>query len=144
MRVLVQRVKHASVTVADKVVGSIDHGLLAFLGICHEDKPEDTVWMVNKMLNLRIFRDDQDKMNLSVKDVGGSVLVVSQFTLYGECQKGRRPDFFNAAAPKVALPIYEKFISEVGKEVFVASGEFGANMQVELLNDGPVTLLIEK
>lgn len=145
MRIVVQRVLEASVVVDGKVCGSIGKGLLAFLGVHKDDQPEDTLWMVNKLVSLRIFEDEQEKMNLSVKDVQGQILVISQFTLYGNCNSGRRPDFLQAAPPPVAIPIYEKFVSEVKKELGdVQTGQFGAYMKVSSVNDGPVTITIEK
>lgn len=144
MRVVVQRVKQASVAVDGKVVGAIDRGLLVLLAIHKDDKPEDTQWLVNKVVNLRIFKDDDGKMNRSVKEVGGEVLVVSQFTLYGNCVNGRRPDFLESATGPDAKSIYTKFAEEVALEMgSVKTGEFGASMEVSLVNDGPVTLLID-
>lgn len=145
MRLVVQRVSEASVVVDGEVVGKIGKGALVLLGIHKSDQPQDTTWFVNKLLNLRFFEDEGGKMNLSLKDVGGQVLVVSQFTLYGNCQNGRRPDFFEAAPGAAAEAIYEKFAAEVAGELGqVAQGRFGAMMQVALVNDGPVTLIVEK
>lgn len=144
MRVVIQRVKEAKVTVDNIVTGAIGKGLLVLFGVHQEDKPEQTVWMVNKIINLRIFQDEQDKMNLSVLDVKGQILVVSQFTLYGNCTNGRRPDFIQSAPPPVAIPIYEKFLQEIKKEMGdVQAGIFGAKMEVSLINDGPVTFIID-
>jgi D-tyrosyl-tRNA(Tyr) deacylase len=144
MRVVVQRVKEASVSVDGEVTGKIGKGLLVLFGVKNSDKPEDTVWLLNKLVNLRIFADEQGKMNLSVKDVQGEILVVSQFTLYGNCKNGRRPDFFESAPPVFAEQVYEKFLAEVEKEMgSVQAGRFGAMMQVQLINDGPVTLIID-
>lgn len=144
MKVVVQRVKEAKVAVENQVTGSIQEGLLVLFGVHQNDKPEDTKWMVNKIINLRIFQDEQEKMNLSVKDIKGKILVVSQFTLYGNCTNGRRPDFIASAPPNLAIPIYEKFLSEIKEEMGeVQSGVFGAYMQVSLINDGPVTFIIE-
>lgn len=144
MRVLLQRVSRAAVRVEGEVVGSIDQGLLLFLAVHRADRPEETKWLVEKIAQLRIFTDEAGKMNLSVRDIGGGVLVVSQFTLYGNALGGRRPDFLESAPPAVAEPIYEKFISEMkGWVTSVENGRFGAKMEVELINSGPVTLLIE-
>lgn len=145
MRAVVQRVKHASVTVDKKVVGKINEGLMILLGVTHEDSDKELDWMLNKILKLRIFKDDEEKMNKSLLDIGGEILVISQFTLYGDCRKGLRPGFSDAAKPEHAIKLYEKFI-EKGKTfgIKVESGIFGADMKVELLNDGPVTMIIEK
>lgn len=144
MKAVVQRVKEAQVVVEGQVTGAIQDGLLVLFAVHKEDKAEDTKWMVNKIVNLRIFKDAEDKMNLSVKDIKGKILVVSQFTLYGNCVNGRRPDFIESAPPAVAIPIYEKFLSEIKQEMGeVQAGIFGAYMQVSLVNDGPVTLIIE-
>ncbi len=140
MRALIQRVKRASVTVDCEVTGQIGPGLLVFLGISREDRLEDTKWLADKVSCLRIFPDEADKMNLNVRDVGGEILVVSQFTLYGDCNQGRRPDFGPTAPPQVAEPIYEKFVAELG---VAKTGKFGAKMEVTLVNDGPVTFLVE-
>ncbi len=145
MRVLLQRVKRAEVRVEGRVTGSIGVGFLLLTGFTHGDTPEQVVWMADKVAGLRLFSDADEKMNLGLSDVGGAVLVVSQFTLYGDAAKGRRPSFIDAARPEVAIPLYEKFIAllrERGLEV--ATGEFGAMMDVELVNDGPVTLWLEK
>lgn len=144
MRLVVQKVSSASVEVEGNVVGKIGKGVLVLLGIHKDDKADDTTWFVNKLVNLRIFEDDQGKMNLSLKDVGGQALVVSQFTLYGNCSNGRRPDFLEAAPGPVAEPIYAKFAKEVGTELGgVQTGIFGAFMNISLVNEGPVTLIIE-
>lgn len=125
-------------------VGQISRGLLVLLGVTREDTAEDARWLAEKIVGLRIFADAEGKMNLSVADVGGAVLIVSQFTLYGDCSKGRRPSFVNAAPPEIALPLYEQFTEEVkALGVLAATGRFGALMQVELVNDGPVTLIVE-
>lgn len=143
MRIVIQRVKEAKVIVEGKITGSINQGLLVFLGVHKDDLPEQTSWLVQKLVNLRIFTDDQGKMNLSVKDVKGGILLVSQFTLYGNCLEGRRPDFIQAAPPTLAEPIYEKFGLEVVNELgSVQKGVFGAKMEVSLINDGPVTFII--
>jgi D-aminoacyl-tRNA deacylase len=145
MRVLIQRVKSASVTVDGEVRGSIDNGILALFSVHKDDDIKDTPWLAQKMANLRIFADEAGKMNLSVKDVGGGILVISQFTLYGSCDKGRRPDFLDTAEPVYAEKVYEKFSADVKKELgHVEQGVFGAYMEVELINDGPVTFLLER
>lgn len=144
MKVVVQRVKEASVTVNGEVTGQIGKGLLVLFGVKNGDRPEETTWLLNKLVNLRIFSDEQGKMNLSVKEIGGEILLVSQFTLYGDCKNGRRPDFFESAPPDVAEAIYDKFVAEVAREMGkVHTGRFGAMMEVRLINDGPVTLIIE-
>ena len=144
MKAVVQRVKSSSVRVEGKVVGEIGPGLLIFHGVQNGDLPDQTSWLVNKILSLRIFEDSAGKMNLSVEDIGGEILVVSQFTLYANCQRGRRPDFLEAAPPEVAEPIYNKFVSEVADRIGkVETGRFGAAMEVSLVNDGPVTLIVE-
>ena len=144
MRAVVQRVRRSRVVVGDEVVGEIGLGLLVLLGINHHDTPEQARWLADKIIGLRIFEDPEGKMNLSLLDVGGAVLVVSQFTLYGDCRKGRRPSFIEAAPPQVAIPLYEIFIQTLKAEgVPTATGRFGAIMQVELVNDGPVTLILE-
>ncbi len=145
MRALLQRVRRAQVDIDGVCVGKIDRGLLIFLGVTHGDTPEDAVKLAKKCAGLRIFKDDNGKLNLSLLDVGGSALIVSQFTLYGDTAgSGRRPSFSAAAHPDVAVPCYEKFISAV-KElgIHVETGRFGASMQVDLVNDGPVTLMLE-
>lgn len=145
MRAVIQRVLRASVTIAGETSGAIGAGLVVLLGVAPDDTRENAKWLADKVVGLRIFKDAEDKMNLSVQDVNGSVLVVSQFTLYGDCQKGKRPSFIAAARPEVAIPLYEAFIHEVrALGVPVATGQFGAMMQVELVNDGPVTLMVEK
>jgi len=144
MRALIQRVLSASVKVDGNIVGESGRGLLIFLGVTHDDSMEQLNFLVNKCANLRIFEDDDGKMNCSLLDVGGEALVVSQFTLYGDCRKGRRPSFIEAARPEQAIPLYERFIEEFKKlGIKTESGEFGADMKVELLNDGPVTLMVE-
>ena len=144
MRLVVQRVGKAEVVVNQECVGKIGRGLLVLLGIHQDDTLDVTTRYVNKLVNLRIFEDDEGKMNRSVKDVNGEVLVVSQFTLYGNCTKGRRPSFIEAAQSEFAIPIYEKFTQEV-KEIMgtVHTGIFAASMEVSLINDGPVTVIIE-
>ncbi|MGQ9623077.1 MAG: D-aminoacyl-tRNA deacylase [Candidatus Caldatribacteriaceae bacterium] len=144
MRAVVQRVKKASVKVNGKIVGSINQGLLVFLGVGKEDNERDLEFMVRKISHLRVFEDSTGKMNLSVRDVGGAVLCVSQFTLYGDCRRGLRPSFDEAALPDQAQYYYEAFLGHLKKEgIPVESGVFGAFMEVELLNDGPVTILLD-
>lgn len=144
MRTVVQRVSSASVTVNGNVIGKINKGFLVLLGIKSTDTKQDVDYMVKKVINLRIFRDENDKMNLSLKDVNGELLIVSQFTLYGDASGGNRPSFIEAAKPDIAIPLYEYFISECKKQInVVQTGEFGADMKVELLNDGPVTIIME-
>jgi D-tyrosyl-tRNA(Tyr) deacylase len=144
MRAVLQRVRRARVVVGEEVVGQIDAGLLVLLGVAPTDTPEDARWLADKTVGLRIFADADDKMNRSVADLGGSVLVVSQFTLYGDCSKGRRPSFISAAPPEIAVPLYEAFVNAIKAQgVPTTTGRFGAMMQVELVNDGPVTLILE-
>ena len=145
MRALIQRVTRAEVRVDERTVGQIDRGLLVLVGFTHTDGPEQLEWMADKVCGLRIFSDADDKMNLSVADVHGSMLVVSQFTLYGDAVKGRRPSFVDAARPEIAVPLYERFLELIrARGVPTQTGEFGASMAVELVNDGPVTLWIER
>lgn len=144
MRIVVQRVKYAKVKVDGKVVGEIEKGLVLLVGVTHNDTKEKADFLVKKTCNLRIFRDNEDKMNLSVKDVKGKLLIISQFTLYGDARKGNRPSFVEAAKPEYANELYEYFCKECSKQVDVQKGLFGADMKVELLNDGPVTILLEK
>lgn len=144
MRVVLQRVSRASVTIDGEVVGSIGKGILVLVGIAPGDGDRQIEFLAEKILNLRIFEDDEGKMNLSLEQVAGSLLVVSQFTLYGDCRKGRRPSFIGAAAPAAAIPLYERFVHRLRQSgTTVATGQFGAMMDVELVNDGPVTLLID-
>lgn len=144
MRVVVQRVSRASVSIDGAVHGAIGQGLLILLGICEGDSEVQADYLADKCVGLRIFIDENDKMNLSVADVGGSLLVVSQFTLYGDCRKGKRPSFVRAARPEQAIPLYEHFIARCrAAGLPVETGSFGADMQVELLNDGPVTILMD-
>ena len=145
MRVVIQKVTEASVSIENQIVGSIDKGLLVLVGIEDGDTNEDIAWLSSKIVNLRVFDDDNGVMNLSVKEVKGEVLIVSQFTLHASTKKGNRPSYIKAARPEVAIPIYEAFIKQVetllGKKV--PTGQFGAMMQVSLCNDGPVTILID-
>jgi len=144
MRVVIQRVNHASVSVAREVVGQIDIGLVVLVGIGPSDTSAEINQMVDKLVGLRIFNDAQGKLNCSLVDVGGEMLVVSQFTLWGNCRKGKRPSFVEAAAPEIAEPLYEQFVTEVAQRgIRVATGTFGADMQVTIVNDGPVTLVLE-
>ena len=143
MRAVVQRVRRASVSVAGECVGKIERGLLLLIGIEPSDAQSDIDYIVKKCTQLRIFEDADGKMNLSVQDVGGSILLVSQFTLLGDARKGNRPSFTGAAVPEKAIPIYERVISELAKRLPVQTGVFGADMQVELVNDGPVTILLD-
>jgi D-aminoacyl-tRNA deacylase len=144
MRVVVQRAKHASVTVNSEIVGSIEFGLVLLVGVTHQDTEEDAAFVADKIAHLRIFEDESGKMNRSLLDVGGAILSVSQFTLYGDCRKGRRPNFMEAAKPDHALRIYEAFNEELRKKgILVETGQFGAMMDVALTNDGPVTLIVE-
>ena len=144
MRAVVQRVSEARVRVDSEVAGEIRGGLLVFLGVGREDGEKDVDFLAEKISNLRIFPDEAQKMNRSLLDAGGAMLVVSQFTLHGDCRKGRRPAFIAAAPPEQAEPLYERFVARVEKlGVPVAAGRFGAMMEVELVNDGPVTLLLD-
>lgn len=144
MRAVLQRVKKCRVTVAGEVVGEIGDGVLILLGVSAEDSPEDVRFLAEKSVHLRIFPDEAGKMNCSLRETGGGMLVVSQFTLFGDCRKGRRPSFTRAAPPEHAERLYQAFIEEVDKwGVPTASGRFGAMMDVDLINDGPVTLLID-
>ena len=149
MRVLVQRVTRAEVRITTeqeaRTAGRIDRGLLLLVGFTHADDEPAVAWMADKVLGLRLFSDAEEKMNLPLADVGGSLLVVSQFTLYGDAQRGRRPSFVDAARPEVAVPLYERFVALLRERgAHVETGEFGAMMQVELVNDGPVTLWLER
>ena len=144
MRVVVQRVKHASVTINGTVNGKINNGFLVLLGVQSTDSEQDVDYLVKKVTNLRIFSDENDKMNLSLKDVNGELLIVSQFTLYAKCKEGNRPSFVEAAKPDIAIPLYEYFVSECKKIIpVVETGIFGADMKVNLLNDGPVTIIMD-
>jgi D-tyrosyl-tRNA(Tyr) deacylase len=144
MRAVVQRVSRAQVVIDGETVGRIERGLLVLLGITHADTPAAAQWLADKIAGLRIFEDDAGKMNRDVAEVGGALLVVSQFTLYGNAQKGRRPSFVDAAPPDVAIPLYEAFINALRAQGLpTETGRFGAMMQVELVNDGPVTLILD-
>lgn len=144
MRAVIQRVTHASVTIAGAVRGRIGPGLLILLGIQEGDTEEDAKYLAEKCTGLRIFTDEQDKMNRSAADIGGGLLVISQFTLYGDCRRGKRPSFVRAARPETAVPLYEAFLAHCrASGLPVETGEFGADMQVELLNDGPVTIVMD-
>ena len=144
MRAVVQRVKQASVTIDGVTVGKISQGLMVLLGVGKEDSQEDAVYLAEKIAGLRIFTDAEDKMNLSVQDIGGAVLVVSQFTLYADCRKGKRPGFSDAALPEMAIPLYEQFVEKLAAlGLPVATGQFGADMLVSIDNDGPVTILLD-
>lgn len=144
MRAVVQKVSSSKVTVDEEVVGQINKGLMVLLGVTHDDTSKDVDYMVDKVTNLRIFEDEDGKMNLSLKDVDGEVLAVSQFTLYGDARRGRRPSFSDAARPEVANPLYEEFVEKIKKQgINVGTGQFGAHMMVDLTNDGPVTILLE-
>ena len=146
MKLLVQRVTKASVEVENKIIGKIDKGFLVFLGITHTDNKEIVDYLVKKLINLRIFEDENDKMNLSLKDVEGQLLIISQFTLYADTKKsGNRPSFTDAAKPEYANELYEYFVKECKQNgIYVQTGKFGADMKVELINDGPVTIMLEK
>lgn len=145
MRVIIQRVKNASVTINDEVISLIDNGLLVFVGICDEDGREDIEWLAKKIANIRLFDDENGVMNLSVTDVGGDVLAVSQFTLMASTKKGNRPSYIKAAKPDISVPLYEQFCQELEIAVnkSIKRGVFGADMKVALLNDGPVTIFID-
>jgi len=144
MRAVVQRVKHSQVTVEEKVVGKIQSGLMVLLGVEDGDAHKDVQYMIDKVTNLRIFEDEEGKMNCSIKDVGGDILAVSQFTLLGDCRKGRRPSFINAARPEAANNLYESFVEGVRTQgLTVETGVFQADMLVDIANDGPVTLLLD-
>ncbi|USK58925.1 D-aminoacyl-tRNA deacylase [Peribacillus asahii] len=144
MRVVLQRSKAAKVVVAGETIGEIESGLVLLVGVTHGDTAEDAAYLAEKIVNLRIFEDENEKMNHSVLDVGGSILSVSQFTLYGDCRKGRRPNFMDAARPEEAEVLYEQFNEELRKRgVHTETGQFGAMMDVQFTNDGPVTLILE-
>jgi D-tyrosyl-tRNA(Tyr) deacylase len=145
MKVVIQRVSKASVTIHQKKVADIQHGLLVLVGIIDEDSQEDINWLIKKIVNLRIFNDENEVMNLSLKDVKGDLILVSQFTLHASTKKGNRPSYIKAAKPEIAIPLYENFIVSLENELEkkIQTGEFGADMKVELLNDGPVTIIMD-
>lgn len=144
MKVVIQRTNQAKVTVKNKVIGEIGHGLVVLVGITHDDTLDDVKYLANKIVNLRIFEDDNEKMNLSLKDIEGSILSISQFTLYGETRKGRRPNFMNAAKPELAQKLYEQFNDQLRSlNVPVETGAFGEMMDVTFTNEGPVTLIMD-
>lgn len=145
MKLVVQRVKNSKVTVDNKITGKIEKGFLVLLGVTHTDTKETADFLVKKLCNLRVFTDENDKMNLSIKDIDGELLIVSQFTLYADCKKGNRPSFVDSAKPEMAEQLYKYFVEQCQKEVKnVETGIFGAHMEVELLNSGPVTIILEK
>ena len=146
MRVVLQRASSASVTIGGEVVGTIDEGLVLLVGFTPGDDERVLEWMADKVVGLRVFNDDDGKMNRSLEDVSGDLLVISQFTLYGDTRKGRRPSFIQAAGPEIAIPLYERFLTLLRSKApgRVESGEFGAMMDVALVNDGPVTLVLER
>ena len=143
MKIVMQRVSQASVTIDGKIAGAIQQGLLLLVGICPEDGQEDIEYAVRKISQMRIFSDDADKMNLSVQDVGGQILSISQFTLYADTKKGNRPTFTGAAKPDLATQLYDQFNQQLAQIVPVQTGEFGADMKVSLVNDGPVTIVLD-
>ena len=143
MKIVMQRVSQASVTIDGKIAGAIQQGLLLLVGICPEDGQEDIDYAVRKISQMRIFSDDADKMNLSVQDVGGQILSISQFTLYADTKKGNRPAFTGAAKPDLATSLYDQFNQKLAQIVPVQTGEFGADMKVSLVNDGPVTIVLD-
>ena len=145
MRVVLQRVSRASVTIDGRTAGAIGRGFCLLVGFTHGDSDPTADWMAEKVAGLRLFSDAEGKMNLGLEEVGGAVLVVSQFTVYGDAAKGRRPSFVDAARPETAIPLYERFVAALrSRGLQVATGEFGADMQVEIHNDGPVTLILER
>lgn len=145
MRIVLQRVSRASVTIAGRVAGQIGRGFCLLVGFTHSDTAAEVDWMAEKVVGLRLFSDADGKMNLGLSEVGGGVLVISQFTLYGDAAKGRRPSFIDAARPEVAIPLYERFLAQLrSKGLEVQAGEFGADMLVEIRNDGPVTLILSR
>ncbi len=145
MKLVVQRVKNASVKVDGEVIGKIEKGFMVLLGVTHTDTKETADYLIDKLLKLRVFDDENDKMNYDINKVGGDLLIISQFTLYADTSAGNRPSFINAAKPDLAEPLYEYFCSECLKRgIHVETGKFGADMKVELLNDGPVTIILEK
>ena len=145
MRVVIQRVSEASVTINNTIVAKINQGFLILLGVTHDDNEEDVSWLTNKITKLRVFSDENGLMNQSIQDINGEAIVVSQFTLFASTKKGNRPSFINSAKPDIAVPLYEKFVNalQAALTTTVQTGEFGANMQVALVNDGPVTITID-
>jgi len=145
MRVVIQRVKNASVSIDEKIVGNINQGLMILLGIENEDTENDIKWLIQKILGLRIFSDAEGKMNLSISDIQGEILIISQFTLYASTVKGNRPSFLKSAKPDFSIPLYEKFVEIIKAEtpLKIETGQFGADMEVSLINDGPVTIIID-
>lgn len=145
MKAVIQRVSQASVTINSKIVAEIQKGLLVLIGIEESDSQEDIIWLTSKIGNLRIFGDENEVMNLSVKDIDGEIIVVSQFTLQASTKKGNRPSYLKAAKPEISIPLYEKFIAQMETEINkkVQTGQFGADMKVALINDGPVTIIID-
>ena len=145
MRIVLQRVSRASVTIDGAVTGAIAHGFCLLVGYAPDDTAEVVAWLADKVVGLRLFSDAEGKMNLGLTDVGGELLVISQFTLYGDASKGRRPSFIGAARPEIAVPLHDQFLAALrARGLTVATGRFGADMQVELVNDGPVTLILER
>jgi D-tyrosyl-tRNA(Tyr) deacylase len=146
MRAVVQRVKQAKCTIEGKVAGEIGNGMVVLLAITHSDSHDTIKWMCNKLVNLRIFPDEENKMNKSIIDAGGGILLVSNFTLYGDTQKGFRPSFIQSAPPEIAIPVYNEMVDYLKSNyhINIATGEFGAMMDIELINDGPVTIIVEK
>lgn len=145
MKVIIQRVSKASVTIDNKIISQINQGLLILLGISEEDTLKNIKWLTNKIVNLRIFNDEGGRMNISLKNINGEAIVVSQFTLMAETKKGTRPSYIKAAKPEIAIPLYKQFVEQLEKDLEkkVGTGEFGADMKVELINDGPVTISLE-
>ena len=145
MKIIIQRVSEAKVEIENKITGQIKQGYLILVGVGHDDSTEDITWLVNKVINLRVFSDKDGKMNLSIKDIQGEILIVSQFTLFASTKKGNRPSFINSAKPEVAIPLYEQFImvmkNQLGQDI--ETGKFGAAMSVSSVNDGPVTIIID-
>ena len=145
MKAVVQRCKNAKLYIDNQVFSSIDKGLLVLLGITHDDQQPDIEWLSGKISRLRIFNDEDGKMNLSIQDIEGEIMVVSQFTLFASTKKGNRPSYINSAPPDIAIPLYEKFIDQIKKDsgLNIATGKFGAYMQIDFINDGPVTIIID-
>jgi len=144
MRIVVQRVSKASVSIAGNLYSEINYGFLVLIGICDDDRYDDIEWLTQKIINLRVFGDELGKMNRSIQDVNGEILIVSQFTLFASIKKGNRPSFVASARPEIAIPLYEKFIDELKQySIKIQTGVFGVNMQIELVNDGPVTIIMD-